>query len=156
MSFQEQVKNFSKSKLKKTSTSLKTEDGRLVQLNIHDLSFKVRNLENNLPGFIVDNKPDLTINEILPGLYLSGQDVARDLSILKSSGITHILNLAPIIPCSFPSEFAYKTVELLDVPETDLISSLEDCLNFIDLVLKDSKGNVLVHCNAGVSRLVFE
>ncbi|XP_071948146.1 dual specificity protein phosphatase 19-like [Antedon mediterranea] len=100
--------------------------------------------------FVVDSKPDIQVLEVRPGLYLSSQDVAHRLDLLEEHGITHILNTATGVQNIFPDVFVYKHVELLDLPETDLTSCLDECIEFIDEGRKD--GCTLVHCNAGVSR----
>ena len=50
--------------------------------NLH--YFQLESAYNVLcPGFVVDSKPDLTVSQILPWLYLGSQDVARDWDILR-------------------------------------------------------------------------
>lgn len=79
------------------------------------------------------------------------QDAAHDLELLRKHKVTHILNVAYGVENSFLSEFTYKTISILDVPETNILSYFPECFEFIEQAkLKD--GVVLVHCNAGVSR----
>lgn len=70
MSLNEELKKFSQSKLKKTSTTVKTEDGRMYDIDIHNENLGKNYLKNNQPGYVVDDKPDLSIDEILPNLFL--------------------------------------------------------------------------------------
>ncbi|KFO83906.1 Dual specificity protein phosphatase 19, partial [Buceros rhinoceros silvestris] len=79
------------------------------------------------------------------------QDVAHDLETMKKYKVTHVLNVACGVQNAFPSDFIYKTVSILDVPETDIISYFPECFEFIEKA-KIQDGVVLVHCNAGVSR----
>ena len=65
--------------------------------------------------------------------------------------MTHILNLAPDVEPAYPEHFQYKTVPVLDIPETNIISYFPQCFEVLDDAVK-SGGCVLVHCKAGVSR----
>ncbi|OCT61222.1 hypothetical protein XELAEV_18047245mg [Xenopus laevis] len=73
------------------------------------------------------------------------------MQVLKSYGVTHILNVAYGVDNAFPNEFTYKKMSILDLPETDIASFFPECFNFLEKV-KLQNGVVLVHCNAGVSR----
>ena len=48
------------------------------------------------------------------------QDVAANIELLESHGVTHILNVATGVSNVFPDKFVYKTVEILDLPETEI------------------------------------
>jgi atypical dual specificity phosphatase len=74
------------------------------------------------------------------------------LELLTSLKITHIVNVAANIENFFPDKFKYLKVQLLDIPETDLLSALPQCFEFIRQALDSEHSRVLVHCNAGVSR----
>ena len=43
-------------------------------------------------------------------------------------------------------------VYLLDVPEADLLSALDDCLPYLSYAEQHQRGRVLIHCQAGISR----
>ena len=43
-------------------------------------------------------------------------------------------------------------VYLLDVPEADLLSALDDCLPYLWYAEQHQRGRVLIHCQAGISR----
>ncbi|TSR51424.1 Nucleoporin NUP53 [Bagarius yarrelli] len=90
---------------------------------------------------------------LLKSVWLSSQDAAHDFATLKKYQVTHILNVAYGVENAFPDLFIYKTVSILDLPDTDIISHLHECAQFIDQA-KSEKGVVLVHCNTGVSRAV--
>ncbi len=83
-------------------------------------------------------------------LCLGSQDVAGDLNLLKSHGITHILNLAQIVENKYEGRFTYMKLDLLDLPETRITDHFAECFKFIDSGRES--GSVFVHCNAGVSR----
>jgi hypothetical protein len=82
--------------------------------------------------------------------FKASQDVAQDKKLLETYEITHILNLAYGVSNAFEEDYNYKTLEVLDVPETNITKYFDECFEFIN----DARhyGNCLVHCNAGVSR----
>lgn len=81
---------------------------------------------------------------------IASQDVAQDRALLETYDITHILNLAPGVDNMFEDELNYKKIEILDLPETNILQYVDECYDFISEGVQ--RGNVLVHCNAGVSR----
>ncbi|XP_012215360.1 dual specificity protein phosphatase 19 [Linepithema humile] len=107
----------------------------------------VKELEKSLP-FVVDNKPDLHVANVIPGLYLSSQDPAVCSDILKKYEIQHILSIGVDISEKF-HDIQYHNCDLLDLPESNIIPSIKKC---IDIIHTNRKENILVHCNAGVSR----
>jgi len=108
---------------------------------------QVKKLEKSLP-FVVDEKPDLHVASILPGLYLSSQDPAVCNDILKKYDIRHILSIGVSISEKYDN-IQYHTCDLLDLPESNILPSIKKCIDIIHANLKE---NILVHCNAGVSR----
>lgn len=46
--------------------------------------------------------------------------------------VTHILNVAYGVENAFPDLFIYKTLSILDQPDTDIISYLQECTQFIE------------------------
>lgn len=70
---------------------------------------------------------------------------------MKSNEITHIVNAGVGITNIFPKNFHYLSVNLLDLPDSNIRCHFDSVLGFMrEAVL--SGGKVLVHCNAGVSR----
>lgn len=93
------------------------------------------------------------MQEIIPGLFLSGQDVTNNRALLiDANKITHILNLASNVENSFEKEIIYKVFRIEDSLRQDLLECIHESILFIDAALKNKKNRVLVHCNAGVSR----
>jgi protein-tyrosine phosphatase len=76
--------------------------------------------------------------------------VAHDKNTLEQFEITHILNLGYGVQNAFEDDYNYKKLDILDTPETDIRKYFDECFEFIDEGRQ--RGNVLVHCNAGVSR----
>ncbi|KAG0334779.1 dual specificity phosphatase 12 [Podila horticola] len=93
------------------------------------------------------------MQEILPGLYLSGATPAESLAYLQEMGITHIIQVTDINTPRFPGEFMYKLICVPDMEETNLIKHFPDTFKFISEALA-KEGKVLVHCAAGASRSV--
>ncbi|CAH1788616.1 unnamed protein product [Owenia fusiformis] len=152
MSFLNQIQGFKPQQLKSTVTTVTTVDGRTLEESRDKYGrIKSEMVSQGAQGFVGDTKLDLQIAEVLPGLYLSSQDVAADVDILEQHDITHILNVASMIENWFPDDFKYLKIEILDIPESDISKHFPECFKFIDEAL-GSKGRVLVHCNAGVSR----
>jgi protein-tyrosine phosphatase len=81
----------------------------------------------------------------------SSQDVVNDFQLLKSNGITHIVNAGVGITNVFPKNFVYLNVDLLDLPDSDIRSHFDTVFGFMHGAI-ENRGRVLVHCNAGVSR----
>ncbi|RNA19383.1 Dual specificity phosphatase 19 [Brachionus plicatilis] len=160
--FLDEIASFTRSSLKKSSTKISYANGRQfvvkegeekeVKSNDDDQSNSSIVYWSNKCGFLVDLVPDLSIDEIIPRLFLSGDDVATNLDILNSKKITHILNLTSNISNKFESLFKYKKILIYDLPSEDILSHFEEAFEFIDNGLKDKNRSVLVHCNAGVSR----
>ncbi|KAL1225673.1 Protein-tyrosine-phosphatase IBR5 [Cardamine amara subsp. amara] len=85
-------------------------------------------------------------SEILPDfLYLSGINEAFLFEILKTLGISHILNTVPSYDNPFPKSILYHRLQDAKALEFD------SAIKFIDECEK-SKARVLVHCISGKSR----
>lgn len=98
--------------------------------------------------FVIDNKPDLKISQIISGLYLSSQDPVASKEILQEYNIRHILSVGIDVMEKFDG-IKYYYCDLLDLPESDLIAAVKKCIKIIH---ENRNENILVHCNAGVSR----
>ncbi|KAF6018716.1 hypothetical protein EB796_022969 [Bugula neritina] len=83
-------------------------------------------------------------------LYQGSGEQAKNKHILKSMGITHILNITTDMGCIVP-EISYLHIQLQDDSSSRLIDRFEDIFEFLDGVRR-TKGRALVHCNLGISR----
>ena len=107
---------------------------------------------------LMSNNP----SQILPHIYLGSKQHAKSLSMIKSLGITHILNCTPtrnVDPeCGCPNFFekdasanlTYKRIPIFDNKGEDILSYFETSYKFIEQ--SQHYGKVLVHCHKGVSR----
>ncbi|KAJ8967521.1 hypothetical protein NQ314_002836 [Rhamnusium bicolor] len=131
--------------LKRTETFVTCVDGRKFK-ETKDSTTEVLRTPY---GFVVDMKPDDIPAKITGNLYLGSQDCCEE-KILKKYNITYVLSIGIEAPMIY-SYIIYKFVQCLDLPETNLRDSLRECIPFIERA-KIQSSNVLVHCNAGVSR----
>jgi protein-tyrosine phosphatase len=93
------------------------------------------------------------MDKIVDKLYLGDIRAAANLFLLKSHGITHVLQvLAGLNPC-FPSELSYKVIPVMDVPWENLGKHFKNSNRFIKEAISRG-GGVFIHCYAGISRSV--
>ncbi|XP_026123047.1 dual specificity protein phosphatase 19-like [Carassius auratus] len=150
-SVSQEIRGFSAARLRKQSTRVTTVTGeRLVETRRGD-RYHVEREGHAACGFVQDSSLDLHVGVIRPFLLLSSQDAAHDIDTLKKLKVTHVLNVAYGVENVFPDLFTYKTVTVLDLPETDITSYFPECFQFIHEASQQA-GVVLVHCNTGVSR----
>ncbi|KAM3722516.1 Dual specificity protein phosphatase [Dirofilaria immitis] len=119
-------------------------------ISLSNKQLKKRSYRQNL-GYVLDLKPDLQMANVAKGIYLGSQDVAHDYDILMAHNITHIINCATGVKNIFLGSIKYLTFDVLDLPWTNLEQHFDKCHEFMEEAVQ-SGGNVLVHCNAGVSR----
>jgi hypothetical protein len=94
-------------------------------------------------------------SQILPYLFVSGEEVATNCALLKSHGITHVVNCAGItVPNLFPQDFMYLKLNLLDSKDEDLSCFIYEVISFIEEARRRPDSRILVHCSQGVSRSV--
>ncbi|KAI0982881.1 hypothetical protein GJ496_011564 [Pomphorhynchus laevis] len=114
-----------------------------LPLHSNQVNQSLHDDENDLPAFVMSQ------------LYVSSQVPAMNKRKLKNYNITHIVNLASRCPNSFPSEFTYLQIQIADLPTENIMSIFPRTNKFIDDArMQSPKNNVLVHCNAGISRSV--
>ncbi|KAJ0558331.1 putative protein-tyrosine-phosphatase [Helianthus annuus] len=95
---------------------------------------------------------DKKCSKVADHIFLGGDAVARDKSILKQHGITHVLNCVGFTcPEYFKENFVYRTLWLQDSPSEDITSILYDVFDYFEDV-REQNGMVFVHCCQGVSR----
>lgn len=149
MSFLKQLQD-KKQILKSTQTVITQADGSSYIENYESRIGKSspEKLDHMKYGFVVDNKPDKIPIEVIKNLYIGSQD-CTDPDILREYDIVYALSLGVNVICENVLE--HKFIECLDLPETDIQTIVSECNKFIFKALRENK-NVLVHCNAGVSR----
>lgn len=111
-------------------------------------------IASNSAGFPEVEAESSQISEIKPWLYLSGNIVARDLSVIRKNGITRILNAAhTVCPNYFQTESGlhYTSFELIDHPKENIDQYLLNAIDEIEYTREHSE-KILVHCHQGISR----
>jgi len=93
--------------------------------------------------------------EIIPGLLLGPFLVSRNKERLKQLGVTHIVCIrdaaeAFSVKPRFPEDFMYLTLDVKDTDDQNLITLFPGARNFIYNAINQG-GQVLVHCNGGIS-----
>ncbi len=132
--------------LKKVALEFKTgkEDtkmGKMMKLlKMLELSSTIKILKN-----------DFIPIEIIPHIYIGTVGSATNLKQLEKYKITHIVCCAAVVKSFFPEKFKYLNLDILDSDKADIKQHFLKSNEFIDEAIK-SKGNVLVHCHAGMSR----
>ncbi|KAG5475418.1 hypothetical protein LSCM1_03534 [Leishmania martiniquensis] len=97
------------------------------------------------------SQPEVT--EVLPYLFVGGEDAARDRAQLLRKGITHVVNTVSwCIDSFYPDLFRYLTLSLSDAADEPIFSLFAVVNAFIEDALEKHQGRVFVHCQQGVSR----
>jgi len=92
-----------------------------------------------------------SLNEIIPGFWISGVTGASDREKLKSANISHVLTMGSNMPPPFPKHFQYLCCDILDEERVDLRPFVRDCMRYITDGRETGTG-VLIHCEGGISR----
>lgn len=88
---------------------------------------------------------------ITDNILISDLTTALNIDVLKSEGISHIVNLVLGIDSIYPDCFTYLNIPARDIENQDISQYLDQSLNFIRNAI-ECDGKVLVHCSCGVSR----
>src|SRR5690554_3307809 len=92
-----------------------------------------------------------TPTPVIPGLYLTSENITLERDLLLRMKITHILSVgAGPRQGHHPGVFEHLRIGIKDAIASDLLQILPKCLEFIQQGME--KGNVVVHCKAGRSR----
>lgn len=146
MSFLSELKK-QKQRLVVTETIVTNSDGqRFIEKLNEDNSFERTLCAPSAYGFVVDTKPDDIPVLIMNYVYIGSQDCAVD-SVLNKYNIEQVLSVG----INANVHVKHKHVHCLDLPETDIKPVLFECFSFINEAINSEK-NILIHCNAGVSR----
>ncbi len=110
-----------------------------------------RNMYSNFTtSTSAERGPTIVTNNIVIG----GRDDVTNIELLKSLGITHILNVAHQLPQYHPeNEFMYMKVPMLDTDDYTITDKMDNIIKYIKNV-ENINGRVFVHCISGVSRSV--
>jgi len=81
--------------------------------------------------------------QVAEKLYVGSQDAAVNHEGLRAHGVTHVLNVATGVEYPKLEGMVYRTVEILDLPETNIVEYLPQTNEFISQGI--AAGGVLVH-----------
>lgn len=135
-----------KKNLNHTNTMVRHPDGSLSKEDVYSGS---REVISTGFGFVVDNKPNLEVTEVIKGLLMGSQDVAHSEALLKNYSINCVISLGIEVP--YFDGIKYLFVEVLDLPEFCIKNVFKQCFPLIDTE-RENENIVYVHCNAGISR----
>lgn len=88
------------------------------------------------------------MDKVCAGLYIGDLDSARNKHLLDAHKITHIVSC---IGTQYFADIKYHVINLEDSPDANIYQYLYDAVEFVDDAIAQ-KGNVFVHCYAGISR----
>ena len=91
---------------------------------------------------------DLEIDKITSKIFLGNEEAQKRKALLKALGITNILIVAEELRINFKDDFIYKKIDVQDTPWQNIAKFFDETFDFIE----EAKGNVYVHCAAGISR----
>lgn len=109
---------------------------------VHNVA-KALNIENKV------YRAKEPIHKIVDHLYLGDFRAADNPELLKSHGITHIVNCAFNLPSKYNGMFTYLDLKLKDEPEQVIFPQVDNAYKFI---MENRNTNVFVHCVHGMSR----
>ena len=94
------------------------------------------------------------MTQISPGVFVSDEEFASDLSRLRRYNISHILIVAKGCVAHFPEEgISYLIKAIQDTPDQKIFHMFSSCCEFIEKARRRGRV-VLIHCHAGLSRSV--
>jgi protein-tyrosine phosphatase len=132
--------------------AVKTEYPHLIECPKEDFKDKLdSDLPPPPPSPDTIDKENVVMTEILPHIFVGNTSDAQDLGRLTKNGITHVLNCTPDLPFLLENKYKCMRIDVLDLPSQNIRKHFDQAIEFIDSALR-SKGNILVHCSAGISR----
>lgn len=93
---------------------------------------------------------DNGFSKITDGLYIGNIEDSSNFQKLKNENIQYIVNVTPDIPIYFPKDFNYCRIPIDDRSDVNIYPYLAPAADYIESNIQ--KGNVFVHCYAGISR----
>ncbi|XP_044514982.1 dual specificity protein phosphatase 13-like [Gracilinanus agilis] len=130
-------------------------DGKMF----HKIRYKTPELNDLQRLLLTQSGSRNHMDEVWPNIYVGDLWAARNLKILQSLRITHILNAAHggLGVSTGPGYYrhipmTYLGIEAFDDCAFDLSVFFHEAANFIQGALETPEGKVLVHCAMGLSR----
>ncbi|VDP05640.1 unnamed protein product [Soboliphyme baturini] len=112
-------------------------------------------IESALDPLVFEGKGNGSVSgkmdSITEKLFIGGFNEASDIRCLTEFNIGAVLTVATQKPLFYANGVSYKFIRVNDTFDADLLSSFDECFEFIDSHISSGR-NVLVHCQVGVSR----
>jgi len=125
---------------------------RLMTLDMSQVVNTINDMDENEDNLKENDLDQQQISRVTDFLFVGSEMVAKEIDLLLSYGITHIVNCAGTVsPNYFEGTFIYKKLQLRDSPKEDVLKIFTDVVHFIDDAVVNG-GKVFVHCQRGVSR----
>ncbi|CAF0959705.1 unnamed protein product [Adineta steineri] len=132
--------------------AIKTEYPHLIECPIEQIKHKTDDDLIPVPATPESiDKENVVMTEIIPHIFVGNLNDAQNLDRLTQHGITHVVNCTPDLPFYWENKHKCLRIDVLDLPSQNIRKYFDTAVEFIDNALR-SKGNVLVHCSAGISR----
>jgi dual specificity phosphatase 12 len=112
-----------------------------------------------MSGYITNYNNNISVDQIIPRLWLGNYQAALDIDFLSKNKINLVINCTPNIP--FVSNSNIRGIETFRIPvydsllEKDIILMEQYFKIIIPLLLRKytiEKKNILIHCHAGKQR----
>jgi hypothetical protein len=110
------------------------------------------------------------ISEIIDEkLYIGDSSNAMDTKLLKTLGVTHVLNVCGWgnLACTRKWEKEWDSIpgnnisvphtlllKVRDLPSVNIAAHFETCFDYLDEAIKSEESKILLHCQAGISRSI--
>jgi hypothetical protein len=91
------------------------------------------------------------LNRITDSIYLGNSSAAKNLSLLKSTAISHVLICCSEVGPSFAETFIYKKLNIQETFDFNIGAHFAEAYDFIESAI-NADGRVLVYCMQGQSR----
>jgi protein tyrosine phosphatase len=92
--------------------------------------------------------------QIIKGLWVGGICSPSNAKNMKSHNIKMVVSTHVGASPLYPYQFEYRLIELLDIPNENIIHAFDKIIPDIHDVIVNQEKSVLVHCIAGASRSV--
>ena len=99
--------------------------------------------------------------EILPWLFLSDEESAQNIKLIKSLGVTHVLSLngTTAHQCRWSTELyhtagiIHKRIHAVDEEGYEMIHNhWNECCDFLEQVRASENAKIILHCVSGINR----
>ena len=121
--------------------------------------YSLYNIILDMSGYITNYNNNISVDQIIPRLWLGNYKAALDIDFLSKNKINLVINCTPNIP--FLSNSNIRGIETFRIPvydsllEKDIILMEQYFKIIIPLLLRKytiEKKNILIHCHAGKQR----